>query len=339
MVKTMLRHTVVFSGFLFTAFILNLNFDLPAAHAQEWVKSMFSVTKHDFGNVPRGAKSEFRFVLENKYEEDVHIADVRTSCKCTIPKCEDRTLKTYEKGEITCEFNTSAFVGPRSAVVTVVFDKPFYGEMQLMVAGNIRSDIVTEPGQIQFGEVPKGEERSTSVQITYAGDTNWEIKDVQSENQDLSVRLNRLPTSPGRVGYEMEVMLKPSAKPGNFNNEIVIVTNDSKFNLVTVPVRGSVMPPVVMPESIELGTIRNTGPLAKRMFIKGKEPFEIVKIECADPRFSFKSPEGARPAHIIPFEFDASKGKPGAFKTKVIVQTSIKSEGTAQTLVSGNVAE
>ena len=121
--------------------------------------------------------------------------------------------KTYEKGEITCEFNTSAFVGARSAVVTVVFDKPYYGEMQLMVAGNIRSDIVTEPGQIQFGEVPKGEERSTAVNITYAGNSNWEIKDVQSENQDLSVRLNRLPTSPGRVGYEMQVMLKPTAKP------------------------------------------------------------------------------------------------------------------------------
>ena len=99
------------------------------------------------------------------------------------------------------------------------------------------------------------------------------------------------------------------------------------------------MPPVVMPESIELGTIRSSGPLAKRMFIKGKEPFEIVKVECTDPRFSFKSPEGARPAHIIPFEFDATKGKSGAFKTKVIVHTSIKTEGIAQTFVSGNVAE
>jgi hypothetical protein len=338
MVKTMSRHTAIFSVAVFTAFVLNLGFDIPAACAQEWVKSMFEVTKHDFGNVPRGAKSEFRFVLENKYEEDVHIADVRTSCKCTIPRCEDRTLKTYEKGEITCEFNTSAFVGPRSAVVTVVFDKPYYGEMQLLVSGNIRSDIVTEPGQIQFGEVPKGEERSTSVNITYAGDSNWEIRDVQSANQNLSVRLNRLPTSPGRVSYEMQVMLKSTAEPGTFNNEIVIVTNDSRFNLVTVPVRGTVMPPVVMPESIELGTIRTAGPLAKRMFIKGNKPFEIVKIECVDPRFSFNPPKGARSAHIIPFEFDASKGSPGAFKTKVTVQTSIKGEGTAQTSVSGNVA-
>ena len=55
------------------------------ASAQEWAKKMFKVTSHDFGTVARGAKAEFAFEFENIYEEEVHIASVRSSCGCTFP--------------------------------------------------------------------------------------------------------------------------------------------------------------------------------------------------------------------------------------------------------------
>ncbi|MEM8733900.1 MAG: DUF1573 domain-containing protein [Planctomycetota bacterium] len=308
------------------------------ASAQEWVKAMFSSTSHDFGNVPRGAQSECRFVLENKYEEEVHIADVRSSCRCTIPtKGKGLTLKTYQKGEIVCQFNTAAFIGPRSAVVTVVVDKPYYGEIQLLVKGNIRSDIVTEPGQIQFGDVEKGEEKQTSVKVSYAGSKAWQIKDVQSENQNLAVKLNRIESIPGKVAYEMQVRLKPTAPSGAFNDEIVLVTNDPQFNKVTVPVRGNIVPPVTMPASIELGTITGADAVRQRMVIKGKAPFEIKAIECKDPRFDFTTPEGLKPAHLIPFEFNPGAGEAGAFRVKIKVITSIADDGEATTIVSGNV--
>ena len=44
---------------------------------------MFKVTEHDFGTVARGAKAEYRFVFENLYMEDVHIAGAYSSCGCT----------------------------------------------------------------------------------------------------------------------------------------------------------------------------------------------------------------------------------------------------------------
>ena len=37
---------------------------------------MFDHTTHDFGVVARGAKVEHRFVVENNYEEDIHIESV-----------------------------------------------------------------------------------------------------------------------------------------------------------------------------------------------------------------------------------------------------------------------
>jgi len=34
--------------------------------AQEWARSMFKVRSHDFGNVPKGKRPEFRFEIENR---------------------------------------------------------------------------------------------------------------------------------------------------------------------------------------------------------------------------------------------------------------------------------
>lgn len=308
--------------------------------AQDWVKAMFEITSHDFGTVPQGAKSEFRFKITNKYEEDVHIRTVRSSCGCTIPRIDKSidTLKTYQEGAVVCEFNTRAFVGPKSAVVTVVFDRPFYGEMQLNVKGNIRSDIATNPGEIKFGEVDAGTEKLTTVNISYAGTKDWRIEDVRSANQNLRVKLMQTPSSQGRRAYDMQVRLLDTAKAGEFRDQIVIVTNDVEFNQVTVPVTGTIVPPLVMPASVELGTIRSGNSVAQRLIIKGKEPFEITKIDCADGRFVFKTPGGKRKAHIIPVQFVA-KDKIGAFREKVTVHTSLGDSGIAYTFVNGNVAK
>ncbi len=79
------------------------------------------------------------------------------------PKILKSDLKTYEEGAIIAELNTSSFVGQRSAVVTVVFDRPFYAEVQLLVKGNIRSDIVMEPAKFSSGNVDVGNPKSSDV--------------------------------------------------------------------------------------------------------------------------------------------------------------------------------
>ena len=90
---------------------------------------------------PRGAKAEFEFVFKNEYEEDVHIASVRTSCGCTTPRITKQTLKSLESAAIVATYNTRSFYGAKSATITVVIDKPFAAEVQLTVSGYIRSDV------------------------------------------------------------------------------------------------------------------------------------------------------------------------------------------------------
>ena len=311
-----------------------------AAVAQEWARKMFATTSHDFGVVPRGAKSEFEFKLTNTYKENVHIASARSSCACTLPKILKADLKTYEEGAIIAELNTQSFVGQRSAVLTVVIDRPFYAEVQLLIKGNIRSDIVIEPGEVRFGNVDVGSSKSADVKVSYQGTSNrdWQITDVRSTNQHLSVKLEPLRDAAGQTTYNMIVKLKETAPPGELNDEIQIVTNERQFNQVTLPVRAAVIPQLtIAPQSIELGSLRPGAKVNQRLVVKAKQPFEINNIDCGDERFHFEVPTGSKAVHIVPLTFEAGETA-GAFRRTITVKTNLTDGSTVEVTVTGNIA-
>src|SRR5437016_538633 len=205
--------------------IVALAFVPAAAPAKEWAQKMFQATSHDFGHVARGAKAEFAFELQNVYEEDVHIADVRTSCGCTTPTITKPTLKTWEKGSIVATLNTRSFVGQRNSTLTVVIDKPYYAEVHLTIAGYIHSDVDFQPGVAALGDIEQGAVGEQEVAVTYRGRGNWQITDVRSANAHLEVELGDPIRQPGLVSYKMLVRLKPDAPAGLFQDQLTLMTN------------------------------------------------------------------------------------------------------------------
>ena len=142
-------------------------------HAQDWARAMFDHTTHDFGVVARGAKVEHRFVVENIYEEDAHIQSVTSSCGCSTPQINRKLLKTWEKAEILVSIDTRGFLGRKDATITVTFDQPFAGKVDLHVHTYIRSDIVVQPGAALFGSVMQGAGASQTLAVNYAGRDDW----------------------------------------------------------------------------------------------------------------------------------------------------------------------
>ncbi len=57
----------------------------------------------------RGSDAKHTFIIQNIYEEDAHIADVRSTCGCTSAKFPGEILKTWEKAEIVAVVDTRAF--------------------------------------------------------------------------------------------------------------------------------------------------------------------------------------------------------------------------------------
>ena len=309
-----------------------------SATAETWATKMFSETHHDFGAVSRNAKTECAFSIENIYEEDVHIASVRSSCGCTKPVLNKKIIKTWEKAELVAQFNTRSFIGNKNAVITVVIDQPYYAEIQLTVQGHIRSDIVTEPGEVNFGEVAVGTKRELPIRISYAGRADWKVLDVRGNSDFLSVRLDPAKRQGNMVSYTMHVILNESAPIGELQDELTVVTNDQQNSEFSLPTMARIVAPVsVTPSQIAFGDVTSGQVKSERFIVKGKRPFKITEIQCSDERFEFKLPSDSKPVHVIPFAFHGEQGASGDFRQSLLIKTDLGESFVAECIVTGQV--
>ncbi len=322
--------------------LLTANF-VSSVNAEQWARKMFTETHHDFGTVSRNAKTEHSFVIENCFEEDVHIVAVRSSCGCTNPVLTKKTLKSWEKGELIAQFNTRAFIGTKSAEITVVIDRPYYAEVKLTVGGTIRSDIVVEPGEIRFGDLDQGISKTVDLKISYAGRQDWKIKDVRGDSDFLEVRLDVVKRQGTMTTYMLHIKLKDNAPVGEILDELVVVTNDERNDQFTLPLSGRVVPPVsISPSFVSLGDVVKGNSLQQRLIVRSKTPFSITGIECEDGRFEFPIPQGSKTVHIIPFKFKGDlldENDNGALKQTITVRTSLGDDMKVETIVAGRVVQ
>lgn len=301
-----------------------------SAHAEQWAAAMFDHLSHDFGVVARGAEVEHRFPLENLYLEDVHVDAVRSTCGCTTPKVPKPLLKTYEKGEIVAVLDTRNFTGRKDATLTVVFDKPFPAEVQLHVQSYIRSDVVIEPGHIEFGTVPLGTSVHEKASIVYAGRSNWKILRVEHSSPHLEVKVTEQGRGNGRVSYQLVARLLPTAPVGYIKQQINLITDDPDPYQARVPimVEGAVVAAVtVRPSPLSFGVLAAGQSVTRQLVVHGEKPFSIVDVRCDDPQFGFVVPEGEKKLHLVPVTF-SDDGVPGKLATKILIETDVD-EGRA----------
>ncbi len=303
---------------LFTGCIVFAVFAVSSCFGQDWARNMFKITEHDFGPVARSAKAEYRFVFENLYLEDVHVAGVRTSCGCTTPSIENETLKTYDKGSIVAHFNTDTFLGQRGATLTVTIDRPFYAEVQLHVKGFIRGDVVVEPGSVQVGSIDQGMGADQTVTINYAGRSDWQITDVKSSNSHVSAKVVETGRNYGQVSYALQVHVDPTAPAGYLNDHLMLVTNDEAGQQVPVLVEGRVMPGItVSPTALFMGVVQPGQQVTKQLVVKSKKPFKILGVTCEDKSFKFDTSKEttAKELHLVPVTFTAGVDAGKVMKT------------------------
>ncbi len=305
--------------------------------AQQWARDMFQETSHDFGIISRGSKPQFRFVFENKYKEDVHVKSVKSSCGCTEPSIEKETLKSREKGAIIAELNTVTYSGDKSAVITVVFDKPFYAELQLNIKGKIRSDVVFEPTEINFGRVDEGSGKELTATVTYAGRSDWAINDVRSTYEHISVQLGTPERKGGTVRYNLVVKLKNTAPVGVVTSQLSIVPNDGSVDALPLPLKAEILPTLsITPTSFDFGKVKAGSTVKKTFVLKGPTPFAIANVVVQDPRLKYKLPKGKKSLQIIEMEFDAGNEAKPLQETLSIV-TDLPGQRAAACQISATV--
>ena len=309
--------------------------------AQEWAERMFNKVEHDFGTVARGASTVYRFEVTNLYKQEMNITGVRSSCGCTSPTVENGKFKTYEKAYIVAKFNTHTFTGRHGATLTITFGAPYRAEVQVRVHGNIRGDVVFEPGAIQFGTIDEGTTKEQQISVNYAGRQSWKIVDVTNDNDHFEVELQETYRGAGKVSYGLLVRLKDNLPAGYVKDQLTVVTNDSRSETQRIPlfVEGRVIPEIsVTPANLALGDIPADKPITKKVVVRGKKPFRITEISSSDERFTFNTDEESKILHFVEVTYNPS-AVAGTVKLPVQISTDRGPNRGAVLTVSANIKE
>lgn len=251
----------------------------PSVLANQY-SQMFKSTSHDFGTVAKAAKTEYRFFFDNPYATPVHVKSVRTSCGCTTPIIETETIPGGGRGSILARFNTNTHSGARAATVTVTFDKPSFGEVQLHVKGYIRTDVVFQPGEVSFGTLSQGQSKEIQVVVDYAGRSDWQITHVRCDESFIQIDRKEKVRQNGRVQYVMNVRFNGDAPAGPLQSEIVLQTNDRNLTTVPLSLTAMVLSEIsVTPNLLSLGDVSVDDSIKQLLVLKAQQPFKVLGIE------------------------------------------------------------
>ncbi len=298
------------------------------AVAQQWAAKMFETTSHDFGSVPASSKAEFRFVLRNLYIPDVHVAGAVPSCGCISTRIETPLLKTHEKGAVVATLNTKAFRGKRSVTITVTIDRPYHARVPLHVKGDIRGDVVLEPGAVALGTVRQGTSVEKTVVVSRKGRGLWQILEVKGAAPYLTGEVVETKRYADRATCRLRVRLGPDAPAGTIRDHLVLVTNDPRYRGIPVLVEGRVVPAVtVTPATLFLGVVEPGGKVTKRLVVRGGKPFRITAVTSDGNHFQCQPDvdDEPKPMHVVPVTFIAGE-EPGEVRETIRIQTDLPAE-------------
>ncbi len=255
---------------------------------------------HDFGTVARAAKTEHRFEIRNPFKQPMHLASISASCGCTTPIIETQVIQPGETGTVLARFNTGTFSGDRKASLNLTIDQPSYMQLQLNVKGYIRSDIVINPGELNFGTVPEGEAKEVEANLEYAGRSDWKITGINSNSSLISATFEELQRAGGRVTYKIKAKISPDGSNGDQSTMLTLQTNDNRLKSVPLAVNAQIQAPLsASPTSVALGEMTPGQPIKQRILLKGTQPFQILDVQAPDMQVSFEPSQESRAIQFL----------------------------------------
>ncbi|HZW31601.1 MAG TPA: DUF1573 domain-containing protein [Isosphaeraceae bacterium] len=280
--------------------------------AAAWTDALFPENRHDFGPVPRGVKVKHDFLLVNRLAEPITILNLRPSCGCTSGRASASIVAPGQTAVIEAQMDTRNFVGLKSTVLYVALMTAGGREAEagLGVSAQILSDIVLNPGSIDFGTVLRGRSPSQVLTIDRINGEGWRFQRMVSASRALNAQLVETGRKGGAVSYALTVSLKPDAPAGSLRDEIRLISNDPETPsipiLVTARVRGDL---TAAPSILALGQLNSSAGVQGRFIIRGSRPFTIQSIEGDGDGFSTTAARGARQAvHIVTVAYKPEEG-------------------------------
>jgi hypothetical protein len=291
---------------------LLLGLGAAPAFADAWTDALFPEKSHDFGMVPRGVKVKHDFLLVNRLSEPITIVNLRPSCGCTSGKAYASTVAPGQSTVIEAEMDTRNFVGAKATVlfVNLITAGGREAEARLAVSSFILSDIVLNPGAVDFGTVKRGQPASQVLTIDRINRPDWKFTRMVSATKSLNAQLVETSRKDGAVSYSLTVSVKPDAPAGLLRDELRLISNDPETPSIPVMVTGVIRGDLTAaPSVLSLGQVHSSAGAQGRFVVRASRPFAIRSIEGAGDGFVTSSPDGTRQAaHVVTVAYKPEDG-------------------------------
>lgn len=282
--------------------------------AANWAEGLFAEKSHDFGPVPRGGKFRHDFVLTNRLAEPVAITNVRASCGCTDGRASTPQVLPGQSAVVEATMDTRSFVGIKSTVlyVTMVTAGGQEAEARLGISSNILSDIVLNPGTIDFGAVARGQSPEHLLTIDRVGAAHWKVERMVTGSRHFNGQLVETARSAALVQYKLTLAIKPEAPAGVVRDEVRLLTNDPETASIPINVTATIQGDLTAsPSVLTLGRVASAGGAQGRFLVRASKPFAVVAVEGGGDGFSV-APHDTNKAmtHLLTVNYRPEDGRP-----------------------------
>ena len=306
----------------------------------------------EYGEVPKGDKLEWSFVVKNTGNADLQILAAKPGCGCTVADF-DKVIKPGETGKVTAHVDTTNFNGPIAKTVTLETNDPASPTSTLTIHAIVKPYVDAYPaGFVRFNQL-QGDVTTQSVTLYSEEDEPFAITDVQVPGDWVKVTYKKLDeaernTSIGKKGqdqYRVDITVGgPNAKIGPMADKIRIITSSKHSPEYPISVTGVIRPTYrVEPTMLNFGEVAPSDAAATRSVLlhsndlKTPEQFVVTKVESTVPAITtaFK-PLAQKGDYEVTLQV-AKDAKPGDIDGTVKIYTSDKINPVVTLPVKGTV--
>jgi hypothetical protein len=311
-----------------------------------WADKLFAnKTAHDFGNVARGAQLKYSFPIKNIYAVPLEITNIRVTCGCLTATPSKKVLQPQEEATLDVVMDARRFSGQKKITVYVTVGPEYISTATLTVSANARSDVVFNPGEVNFGVVTQGQKPTQTVDIEYAGLLDWRVKEVvKPADAPFNVTMEELyrqppaGNKPGKVGYRMTVTLNADAPGGALKHDLILKTNDPASETLIVAVEGNVQAALrVAPNPVTLTGLKVGETKTFKVQVLGTKPFRITEVQSDGAEVTAELPKDALLVHTLTLKCQPTAA--GELKRTLTIVTDLEKSASVTLTVQGNAAK
>jgi RNA polymerase sigma factor (sigma-70 family) len=308
-----------------------------------WADKLFmNKTNYDFGTVAKGSQLKHSFPIKNIYAVPMKITGIRSSCGCVTATPSKDLLQPQEEATLDVVMDSRRFSGAKSVHVYVTVGPEYISTADLHVTANARSEVVFNPGEINFGVVSQGQQPMQTVDIEYAGLLDWRVeKVIKPADAPLNVTMEEIyrkniGSPAGRVGYRMTVKLAPDALPGVLKHDLVLKTNDAASEVLIVGVDGNVKSPLkVAPSQVNFGSIKLGESKRLGVLVLSNRQFRVTEIKSDGNEVTAELPKESLISHKLMLRCQPQTL--GELKRTVTIMTDLEESGVSLTIQANAV--